>query len=124
MGMYTELLLKCTLRKDLPPDVEAVLQHLFNGADCPAVLPAHDVFTHERWRQIGTNSTYYHIPWESSRYHEGYLFTRSDIKNYSGTLEMFVEWLRPYIDGQPEQVIGWTWYEENNAPTLLLRGPQ
>ena len=119
MGMYTELMLKADVKRDLPADVEAVLQHLFNGADRPESLPDHRFFALDRWSQIGSMSSYYHIPWATSKYNDGYIFSRSDLKNYGGEIEAFVDWVMPYLDKFEGECIGWSWYEEDDCPTML-----
>ncbi|NGY04740.1 hypothetical protein [Solimonas terrae] len=123
MGMYTELVLKADVKRDLPREVEAVLQHLFNGEECPKELPQHRFFECERWEHIGSMSSYYHIPWAVSRYHDGRIFSRSDLKNYDGEIAAFVSWLMPYLDEPDGKCIGWSWYEEGDTPELLLMTP-
>lgn len=124
MGMYTELILKCIIKSDTPREVNQILDFLFNR-DCKQdvenlAIPTHPFFNCGRWRFIGSCSSYYHIPWASSRYSEDYLFTRSDLKNYDDEIAKFIDWLTPYIDAAPGQCIGWSWYEEESQPTLLL----
>lgn len=120
MGMYTELVLKCEVVDDIPATVKAMLEFLFNDGQEPTELPDHEFFKCERWRSIGKCSSYYHTPFALSRFSEGYIFSRSDLKNYDGEIEKFLAWVRPYLD-VPEwrDVIGWTWYEEAEAPTLI-----
>jgi len=131
MGMYTELVLKCQIKDDLPADVRSVLKYLFKGGDKPlAVLPDHEFFKCPRWDFIGQGSSFYHHPAALSDYwtghgdddnRGGYLFSRSDLKNYDNEIEKFIDWLRPYIDENDEQCIGWSWYEEEDQPTLLFK---
>lgn len=120
MGVYTELVLKANVKDNLSGEVEAVLQWLFNGEDKPSNLPNHKFFTFPRSGAVGNCSSYYHIPWATSKYAEGYIFSRSDFKNYSDELETFVDWLRPYLHGCTGQCIGWEWHEESESPTLIL----
>ena len=122
MGMYTELVLKTEVNTNLPMDVEAVLQHLFNGADAPETLPEHPFFNCGRWPFIGRSSSYYHVPWSTSRYEENYIFSRSDLKNYDGEIAKFISWLTPYISELNGTCIGWSWYEEEDKPTLIILG--
>lgn len=122
MGMYTELIFKADVKKILPTDVEAVLQHLFNGDVLPSNLPEHPLFGLPRWTMIGRGCSYYHVPWVNSKYSEGYIFSRSDLKNYDGEIEAFIDWIRPYLDEHPEKCVGWMWYEELDAPVLIYAG--
>ena len=126
MGMYTELVLKCQIKGDTPKEVMDVIQYMFAGADKPAKLPEHEFFTLERWDFIGSCSSFYHHPAVVNSYpkfdysDEQYIFSRSDIKNYSGEIQAFLDWVKPYIDAMEGQCIGWTWYEEELQPTLII----
>lgn len=131
MGMYTELVLKCGIRDDVPSDVRAVLKHLFMQDEEPETLPDHAFFKCPRWMMIGQCSSFYHHPRAMSDYwtghsdkdeQGGYLFSRSDLKNYDDEINLFIDWLRPYIDEEDEQCIGWSWYEEDCQPTLIFKG--
>jgi hypothetical protein len=122
MGMYTELVLKTTVSETLPPEVEAVLQHLFGGLeDKPDKLPDHEFFTCPRWDFIGQCSSFYHHPEVLNSYTNGYIFSRSDLKNYAGEIEAFINWLQPYIKEEVGKCIGWSWNEEELVPTLLYK---
>jgi hypothetical protein len=117
--MYTELVLKCRVKDDIQENVEEVLQFLFNGGYEPVQLPDHHFFEEQRWTFIGRSNSYYHIPWNTSKYKEGYIFSRSDLKNYNGEIALFIDWIKPYLLNNPSECIGWQWYEEDDAPTLL-----
>lgn len=119
MGMYTELLLKCKVKSDIPEEVKYILDYLFNNGDTPPILPEHSFFKCTRWEHIGNSCSYYHIPWESSMYKEGYIFSRSDLKNYDNEINLFLNWINPYIDSFDGDCIGYKWYEEDTKPTLL-----
>ncbi|MEN6533260.1 MAG: hypothetical protein ABFD89_06325 [Bryobacteraceae bacterium] len=122
MGMYTELLLKAQLKDEAPDSVRGVLRFLFNKGAEPEELPNHPFFTLDRWSQIGRCSSAYHIPWTDSHYDEeyGYIFSRSDLKNYSGEIDALLSWIAPYLRGEDGMCIGWSWYEESIQPTLLI----
>lgn len=122
MGMYTELLLKVEVKDGLPEEVEDVLNFLFNREDhsYPAVLPDHKFFRAPRWPAIGSCSSHYHIPWSNSMYSGHYIFSRSDLKNYDDEIELFLDWVTPYLATYKGVCYGWTWYEEEDAPTLLF----
>jgi hypothetical protein len=122
MGMYTELLLKTEVKEDIPLDVEAVLQFLFNGRERPEELPDHPFFQCQRWSLIGQCSSFYHVPWSTSRYFEGCIFSRSDLKNYGNEIDLFLDWIAPYLQELDGTCIGWSWYEEADVPTLLIKG--
>jgi len=120
MGMYTEVLVKCNLLPDLPPEVTSALEFMFNGGDEPPALPEHDFFKKPRWSFVGKGSSYYHIPWPDSRLSGGYLFSRSDLKNYDQEIENFFNWIMPYVSAENGKCIGYSWCEEDDTPALVL----
>lgn len=132
MGMYTELVFKAEIRGDIPDEVEAILDYLFNrGQDesKPTALPNHEFFSLPRWSLIGSCSSFYHTPFALSKYATGfvkegkggYVFSRSDLKNYGGEIEAFLAWINPYIEEEVGHCIGWSWYEEEEKPTLVFK---
>jgi len=120
MGMYTELVLKCDVLPDVPENVGQVLNFLFCGGDEPTDLPDHSFFRCERWQAVGRCNSYYHHPKTINSYTENYLFSRSDLKNYDGEIEKFVDWVKPYLNMSAGDCIGWSWYEEAPSPTLIF----
>lgn len=125
MGTYTELVIKTRITTD-DPKVKAVLNYLFN--DCeddsepPAELPDHEFFKDRKWDLIGKCSSFYHIPTPLSYFKDGYLFSRSDLKNYEGTIELFIDWISPYTSGLPGIVLGWTCLEQHNPILIVKKG--
>jgi len=121
MGMHTELILKCRLVDNLPENVDQVLNFLFN--DQPLVLPypQHDFFKCSHWEFIGNSASYYHVPVAIKYLDKGILFTRFDMKNYHTEIELFIDWLQPYIDAPAGKCIGWTFYEEYLTPILVYK---
>jgi hypothetical protein len=121
MGQYTELIIKAMVRRDIPNDVGYVLDFLFHSGERPETLPDHRFFRLERWTMIGRCSSSYHIPWTSSRYDNDYLFSRSDMKNYGGEIEAFLDWVDPYLDEDEGDCIGWMCHE-HSTPILVMKG--
>ncbi len=124
MGMYTELVFKADIDKELPVQVRKVLEYMFNGNPQPETLPDHKFFQTSRWDALGSMSSFYHIPWATSRYENDYIFSRSDIKNYSDEIELFIDWVTPYLnlclDEDEDKCVGWYWYEESSKPNLIM----
>jgi hypothetical protein len=127
MGMYTELVLKCRVRDTTPDGIKEVLRHMFGNNVEPETLPEHPFFKSPRWSLLGKCSSYYHHPealsgiFESSNdWGDMYIFSRSDLKNYDNEIALFVDWITPYVDGYGKACIGWEWYEEDEAPTLIF----
>lgn len=122
MGMYTELLLKCQVKANAPEDVMDVIRYMFAGGKRPEKLPEHVFFSLPNWDMIGDRNGFYHHDDVFNIYHIGNqcIFSNSYIKNYSGEIQEFLEWIKPYIDAMEGQCIGWTWYEEELQPTLII----
>ena len=123
MGMYTELFVEGGLRADAPEQVKEVIKRLFNRnyhTDDPLTLPDHPFFSKSRWNAIGNCCSFYHVPLSMSACEETqgqlYFVSRSDLKNYEGEIEAFLNWLRPYC----EDLRGWHMYEEDEAPTVFI----
>lgn len=126
MGMYTELVLKCEVSGDSPDIVKNVVRHLFGGGDRPEQIPEHEFFKCHRWSSIGSGSSAYHLPeaisnvfkydWDESLY----VFSRSDLKNYDDEIAKFVDWITPHLVAHGETCIGWSWYEDDEKPTLIV----
>ena len=123
--MYTELVVKCSIKENIDDNVKNILDYLFNGAELDkAKIPDHEFFKCERWHFIGSGSSCYHIPFALSKWDYSigsYLFSRSDLKDYNAEIEKFIDWIDQYIDETPGMCIGWSWYEEYNEPTLLYK---
>lgn len=123
MGNYTELVFKAEVKKDLPKEVLDILNCLFNGASDipkPEVLPDHEFFKTERWHLIGRGCSAYHVPWASSCFQEGHVFSRSDIKNYDSEIEKFIDWVTPYLKYcDVGDCIGYKWYCQDTEPELI-----
>lgn len=129
MGMYTEVYICSKLTKDVPMDI---LKYLFtDNFKLPIPedlkLPDHPFFKVERWFQIGHCCSYYHIPYPTSdlRFDETsknwYLVSRSDIKNYDNQIELFFDWVMPYLDKCEGEFIGYSRYEEFDEPKLYFK---
>lgn len=139
MGMYTECYINCKLVENLPQDVIDVLKYLFDNPfdeidgkykiDEPSTLPDHKLFRTMRWHLIGKGGSFYHIPFPTSKlslelegqsFESYYLTSRSDLKNYEGEIELFFDWIMPYIDNHDGEFIGYSRYEEDDVPVLIF----
>lgn len=121
MGDFTELVLKVEVKRDTPEDVRRILDFLFNrkSNDPPTNLPKHPFFSNVRWRQIGVGASYYQVPWSSSKCSEGYIFSRSDLKDYENTIDEFLHWVKDYIEPAVGVCYGWKCSEYQDYPTLI-----
>lgn len=104
MGMYTELIFGASLRKDTPEEVIHVLQFLIGDRTAPVELPNHPFFGTARYGHIFSSSSYYFgvsrslgKMWTDEISNEWVISTRSNLKNYDGEVELFLDWIKPYI---------------------------
>lgn len=122
MGMYTELLFKASLKPNIPSPDKEVIDWLFSDdVEWPynGELPDHPFFECPRWMSVTRCSSYYHHPASVRSKVDSYIFCRADLKNYDDEIAQFFDWIIPFLDESPGQVIGWEWYEEDNEPTLI-----
>lgn len=126
MGMYTEFHFNCELKSDVPNEVIEVLQYMLrdnNDAMCPP-LPSHPLFKTARWDWMLRSDSYYFpadthstLRWDENEC--WYLCIRCNLKNYSGEIEHFVDWIMPYIDEVDGELLGFSRYENNQKPELI-----
>jgi len=124
--MYTELYLRCDLKKDTPKEVIDLLRAMVVGDD--RVPPIITPFGGGRCPWILRMASQYHFPIAmSSMDYLDYcacwcLFVRCDLKNYEGEIEAFLKWLAPHLNVEKGEYIGHTRYEEDPLPTHLIYG--
>jgi len=122
MGMYTEIYVNVDLKKDLPPDVLAILKAMCGDEDVNALKGKPS-----RWGYMFYSGSYY-TPNVSCRVleyddisNQWSLLGKGDIKNYEQEIEKFFEWIDPYVDAESGEFIGYKRYEENLNPTLIWK---
>lgn len=129
MGMYTGLVLDARLKNTITTDVTEVLGFMIrSGEGREPLVPDHDLFQTSRWVwMLNGDSAYFPVerrpilarPALYGRHETGVptlLSVGFSIKNYDSEIEKFLDWLTPYL----EEGIGWTMYEEDEFPTLIL----
>lgn len=125
MGMYTELHYNAKLIDNAPDNVLAVLQFMVEGGEEPST-PNHELFSASRWRyMLRCDSCYFDADTRSTlRWDEDtegwYLCIRCNLKNYENEIEKFVAWVRPFVDKEPGDFLGFIRYQETEQPTLLF----
>lgn len=114
MGMYTELFICTNLRDD--KECIDILKYMIEPVVSCGIpkLPNHDLFKNgNRWEWMLHSCSHYFVPRSSSllEYSESggkwAFINRSDLKNYSSEIQLFVDWLMPYIDTDDEEMIGY-----------------
>ncbi|HLW00888.1 MAG TPA: hypothetical protein VKT82_19670 [Ktedonobacterales bacterium] len=129
MGMYTELVLACEIKRDVPEEVLSLLRFLCGGLERPPRpadedLPAHPLFHTSRWESVLNAGSFYFpgAPYSrlitSEATGQARLTVRSNLKNYGSEIEYFVQWLAPYSTS--EGFVGYYRYEEAARPTLIF----
>ena len=124
MGMYTELIFGADLKKDTPKNVIEALKYMIGEKkEKPDDFPLPD----GRCEWLFQGSSYYFgVSRPISKImlddigENWILSTRSNIKNYEGEIEAFLEWIKPYIDrGSGERdMYAIVTYEEDSFPTI------
>ena len=122
MGMYTELVLNIELRDNISGAALAVLCGMVNGADNTVPDRSHELFDTDRWRWMLRSGSHYFIPEATAKLlsydycSAKHLSVRCDLKNSSGEIEAFLEWLAPSAE---DGFAGYKRYEEDDDPTLV-----
>lgn len=127
MGMYTALHYNVELKRDVPDEVVALLRYMTGeeGVPEPEALPDHPLFGNTRWRHmLQCDSYYFRMETHSAvRYdriaRSWFLHVQSNLKNYSGEIEDFVDWMDPYVQAGPGEWLGYRMYEEAEVPTNI-----
>jgi hypothetical protein len=127
MGMYTQLHFAAKLRKDVPAEVVEVLRFMARGTEGAPQTPDHPLFSTERWRCLFTMDSYYFdADTRSTMRFDGVLGAwllnvQSNVKNYDGEIEKFLDWIDPYLAKYPGDFLGYSRYEETEQPTLIFK---
>ncbi len=129
MGMYTELHFNVELERDAPDSVRAILEHMVRTTDEDVEapdLPDHLLFKTERWDFMLHCDSYYFPADTHSTFRRDeigdawYLCVRTNLKNYGGEIEKFLDWVLPYVDADNE-CLGYYRYEADAHPTLIYK---
>jgi len=129
MGMYTELVVSTRIVDD-PKVINVLKLMIAEDLDVPEIvdLPSHPLFETGRWNYMLRSSSYYFTPIASSlleydKIGKSWSFiNRSDFKNYDNEINLFLDWIDPYIDAEDGEMIGYSRYEESDEPTIRYKG--
>ncbi len=130
MGMYTAFHFASELKKEIPEEVIEVLKFMNTGENKPETLPNHDFFKTERWFCLFRMDSYYFDAetHSSFRFNEisgsYYLTVTSNLKNYDSEIELFVEWITPYLQKFDGEFLGYSRYEETEEPNIIKYSPE
>ena len=129
MGMYTELIFGAELKKETPEQVINALKYIVGELEdkpddfplprgrCEYVLRSSSYY-------FGVNKPAYKL-WFDEISKSWRISSRSNIKNYENEIEMFLEWIRPYIESGSgaKNMYAITIYEEDFEPTIYYLHP-
>ena len=122
MGMYTELIFGATLKAETPSAVIEALQYMIGDIeDKPDNFPLPDGRC--EWLLRG-RSYYFGVSEPVSKIVKNkwswVVSTRSNIKNYKGEIECFLEWIKPYIEvgSGARDMYAIVIYQEEETPTI------
>lgn len=130
MGMYTEFVMAVKLDRDTPKDVIDILKYMCDRRlEEPENLPDHPLFKTKRWSALLCCDSAYFVGETNSyiRCTDFYkdlscrylLMIRSDLKNYDSEIELFLDWITPYVVDPVDECAGYFRYEEFDDPTLI-----
>lgn len=106
MGTYTTVITKLTLKEDTPSEVVKMLRLLVSddSDDWKNILAfqeehqfSHEFFFNERWSGVfgnGTGANFCKFNWVEPLT----IDCVSSIKNYSGLVDQFLNWVNPFVD--------------------------
>lgn len=128
MGMYTEFHFNSRLKGDVPAEVIEMLKFMLGEDLLSPKLPAHPLFSTDRWkRMLLSGSCYFDTLFGSRLKRDEFspywvISVRCNLKNYCGEIEKFVDWISPYLDKTKGKFLGFYRYETNEMPTLIFQG--
>ena len=110
MGTYTDLRLTVALREDTPDAVLGILRG-HAAQDIPSAdLPDRPFFKDARWDRVLTCSSYSVLDYPPTLEQHGpfwVLRVQSALKNYTDTIEKFLDWLHPYVAARHGDFVGY-----------------
>ena len=128
MGMYTEFIFGCSLKKETPKVCIDALDYVINGAEKKPKYENPLTYAEKKFnlnyierttpieelrafidlynleRLLLSCSYYFDAPPVKKFYFDDidkcyHISTRSDLKNYTNQIDTFIDYIRPYIDG-------------------------
>lgn len=135
MGQYTELWFRAELREDTPEEVLNVLKYLV-GSEGEPDLPEHPFFEKDHWDRLGNHGSVYFPNVGESEYIEGdptrsweptRVALHGNVKDYGGEIDMFFDWIDPYVDAPEGTFLGYALEEVGSgydvtAPLCYYKG--
>jgi len=140
MGHYTELHFNAEIRKDAPKRVTDTLSILVRGDfgsyreegkwmchDDLRIDVDHPFFRLSRSTTMLTcDSCYFssesYSTFKFDKYAKAWILcVRCNLKNYNDEIELFLDWVLPYVESEPGNMLGFFRYEYDPVPTLIYK---
>lgn len=128
MGMYTQFHFGSDLKKETPKEVTDLLQAMSDGIAYELdekQLPNHDFFKCSRWAYLFTMGSEYFDYETACHFGKNELFgtynlsVTSNLKNYDNEIDLFVDWIHPYLSKYDGDFLGYSRYEETEIPEVI-----
>ena len=129
MGMYTEIIFGAGLKDISETDIK-ILEYMLDPKLVSDTfdfdIPDHKFFKTERWQSLFIKQSYYFplVTYCSFFYDQisdlHFLGFRSNLKNYNSEIELFLDWIKPYIEegSGDSDFYAITCYEQQDIPTI------
>lgn len=126
MGDFAELNIRFKLKEDIPDSVIYTLDYMASRQmQEPAELPDHPLFKSRRWNHMlhgnddPAGDDVGVTIFEKDRRDNGlFIFVRSVYKD-RGEVDLFFDWIYPYIDALWLEFLGYIKYDTNDHPQLI-----
>lgn len=131
MGMYTELILGCTLKEETPKICIEALDCVINNKSLdnhPKKDEIERFIEHYDLQYLFCSSSYYFGACHPTRFfnfnrirNKWIIITRSNLKNYRNQIENFLDYISDYVDcgsGYDNDIYAYVQYEESPFPTI------
>jgi hypothetical protein len=97
MGMYTSLEFHGILQNLSKKEVDAIKWIYTFDEEFKPILPKHEFFTKMRANMIFTCNDYMKPRFVKKDENFYVLETHAEIKNYEGEIELFLDWIKPFV---------------------------
>lgn len=131
MGMFTEFIFGCSLKKDTPQVCIDALDHVINGDDDDVVSEEIQEFIKEYslYSLCRSASYYFGVSrakssmWHDHISEEWVVSIRSNMKNYDGEIERFIKYITPFVQSGsgPLNIFAYVQYETTEFPTMYSK---
>lgn len=131
MGMYTKVSFIIPIKTNTPKKIREILIALIEGdLEEHMELPKHKFFETTRFHYFARTDSFYFTgtsnsavkypfrDWRDGGSETIVLHIDSDFKHYDEEIELFLDWVKDYMEIPTSGFIGYTLYEMDERPTL------